>query len=200
MNYREEQGDEVDEENSFKVGSINDVDGEAGGDPELGRGDILSAPDAMALDPEGYKRHFDFYLKYYSTKMRIQGGQAPSNHPVQMLLGKQPAPVPSSAHPVQMLLKASPSTSTPPVPFSHGPPAHGPSNTGSYSASQPPIYAPNYVPDFNRPPPNFSRPPPSFPTPPPPPTFGSNSSKTNQPKTNPSLTASNVEAATEIKK
>merc|ERR1712192_270636 len=96
--------------------------------PELGRGDILSAPDAMALDPEGYKRHGDFYLKYYSTKMRIQGGQAPSNHPVHMLLGKQqPAPVPSSAHPVQMLLKSSPSPSTPPVPFSHGPPAHGPS-------------------------------------------------------------------------
>merc|ERR1712192_257520 len=145
--------------------------------PELGRGDILSAPDAMALDPEGYKRHGDFYLKYYSTKMRIQGGQAPSNHPVHMLLGKQqPAPVPSSAHPVQMLLKSSPSPSTPPVPFSHGPPAHGPSNAGSYSTSQPPIYAPNYVPDFNRPPPNFSRPPPSFPTPPPP-----NFSKTSQP-------------------
>ena len=205
MNYREEQ-EEMEEKSSLKIGSINDADSEAGGDgrqdPELGRGDVLSAPDAMALDPEGYKRHFDFYLKYYSTKMRLQGGQAPSNHPVQMLLGKQPAPVPS-AHPVQMLLKASPSPSTPPVPFSHGPPAHGPLNAGSRSTSQPPIYAPNYVPDFNRPPPNFSRPPPSFPTPPPP-TFGTNFSKTSQPppfvKGNPSLTASNVEAATEIKK
>merc|ERR1712192_352138 len=123
--------------------------------------------------------------------MGIQGGQAPSNHPVQMLLGKQPAPVPSSAHPVQMLLKASPAPSTPPVPFSHGP-----SNAGSYSTSQSPVFAPNYVPDFNRPPPNFSRPPPSFPAPPPP-----NFSKTSQqPPSSPSLTASNVEAATEIKK
>merc|ERR1712037_752079 len=101
-----------------------ETEGDGGQELELGRGDILSAPDAMALDPEGYKRHFDFYLKYYSTKMRLQGGQAPSNHPVQMLLGKQTGP-PPSAHPVQMLVKSIPSPLPPPAPFSRGPLAHG---------------------------------------------------------------------------
>ena len=195
MNYREEE--EVEEDSSLKADNYEAAGGHDGGqDPELGRGDVLSAPDAMALDPEGYKRHFDFYLKYYSTKMRLQGGQAPSNHPVQMLLGKQTAP----AHPVQMLLKSTPSPMAPPAPFSHGPPPdlHGPPHAGSFSGPRapPPVYAPNYVPDFNRPPPNFSQPPPSFSTPPPnfrsnPPPFA---------KGNPSLTASNVEAATAIKK
>ena len=201
MNYREEQ-EEVEEESSSKIGSINDADVETGGDcrqdPELGRGDILSAPDAMALDPEGYKRHFDFYLKYYSTKMRLQGGQAPSNHPVQMLLGKQTGP-PPSAHPVQMLLKPTPSPLQSPAPFSHGQLSHGPVNAGTYSQPKapPPVFSANYVPDFNRPPPNFSQPPPSFPAPPP------NISKTTPrpcARGSPSLTASNVEAATTIKK
>ena len=197
MNYREAEED-VEEESGMKVDSVTAVDGETVGDGgqelELGRGDILSAPDAMALDPEGYKRHFDFYLKYYSTKMRLQGGQAPSNHPVQMLLGKQTGP-PPSAHPVQMLLKSTPSPLPPPAPFSRGPLAHGRSNAGTYSQPKAPapVFSANYVPDFNRPPPNFSRPPPSFPT----------TSKTTPPpcaRGSPSLTASNVEAATTIKK
>merc|ERR1719500_2169024 len=197
MNYREEEEVGEDESN-MKVDLVTAADGEAGGDsrqdPELGRGDILSAPDAMALDPEGYKRHFDFYLKYYSTKMRLQGGQAPSNHPVQMLLGKQTGP-PPSAHPVQMLLKPTPSPLQSPAPFSHGQLSHGPVNAGTYSQpkASAPVFSANYVPDFNRPPPNFSRPPPSFPT----------TSKTTPPpcaRGSPSLTASNVEAATTIKK
>merc|ERR1712029_1114271 len=103
-----EEEDEIEESDNTRVESANaagEIEGDARQGSELGRGDVLSATDAMALDPEGYKRHFDFYLKYYSTKMRLQGGQAPSNHPVQMLLGKQTAP----AHPVQMLLKSTPS-------------------------------------------------------------------------------------------
>jgi len=203
MNYREKEEDDMEDGSSMKVDSVIAADdGETGGlsggvqDPELGRGDILSAPDAMALDPEGYKRHFDFYLKYYSTKMRLQG--APSNHPVQMLLGKQTGP-PPSAHPVQMLLKPGPSPLLPPAPFSHGP--------GTYSQPKvpPPIFSANYVPDFNRPPPNFSRPPPSFPAPPPninkvtpPPNISQTPSYARSSPS--SLSASNVEAATSIKK
>ena len=201
MNYREDL-EEEEEQSSVQADSNaggEAVDDDEGKRSELGRGDVLSAPDAMALDPEGYKRHFDFYLKYYSTKMRLQGGQAPSNHPVQMLLSKQTALAPS-AHPVQMLLKSTPPPMIPPAPFSRmPPPGSGPSSAATYSAFQPkvppPVFSANYVPDFNRPPPNFNRPPPSFSTPPP--NFGPNSACD---KGNPSVTASNVEAATVIKK
>merc|ERR1719462_1067141 len=203
MNYREEE--EVEEESSLKADNFEAAGGHDGGqDPELGRGDVLSAPDAMALDPEGYKRHFDFYLKYYSNKMRLQGGQASSNHPVQMLLGKQSAPT-ASAHPVHMLLSSTPPPKAlPPAPFSHNAPPALPLNAGAPPPFQPrvppPVFSANYVPDFNRPPPNFSQPPPSFHNP-----SSISASNSNQitPPTltnSPSLTASNVEAATEIKK
>ena len=208
MNYREEEEeDEIEESDNTRVESANaagEIEGDARQGSELGRGDVLSATDAMALDPEGYKRHFDFYLKYYSNKMRLQGGQASSNHPVQMLLGKQSAPA-QSAHPVHMLLSSTPPpTALPPAPFSHNVPSAIHSNAGARPPFQPrvppPVFSANYVPDFNRPPPNFSKPPPPFHNPS---SFSASNSNqiTPPPSTNsPSLSASNVEAATEIKK
>merc|ERR1719242_2912783 len=39
----------------------------------LGVGDVMSQTEAMQADPESYKKYFDFYLKYYTTKYAQHG-------------------------------------------------------------------------------------------------------------------------------
>jgi len=152
-NYREEQ-DGPQKEEEEKVG---EGEGEAE-EEEEGRPLISSASAARAADPEAYQRHFDFYLKYYSAKARLQGG-APATQ--------------ATSHPVQRLLHTSPHTPplhTSPHTSSHRPPPHT-QPTFRHPTTSP--FPPNYVPDFNRPPPTFSQPPPtprappSLPQPPP---------------------------------
>merc|ERR1711962_1223894 len=121
-----------------------------------------------------------------------------------MLLGKQSAPG-QSAHPVHMLLNSpSPPTALPPAPFAHNVPSALHTNAGARPPFQPrvppPVFSANYVPDFNRPPPNFSQPPPSIHNPS---SFSVSNPNQITPSTSTnssSLSASNVEAATEIKK
>jgi len=141
-NYREEQDGPQKEEEEEKVDEeVKEVEEEEEGAPL-----ITSASAAQAADPEAYQRHFDFYLKYYSAKARLQGGAPPTSAP---------------SHPVQRLLLPSPHT--PLLPSSlHTSPHHPPPST------QPPfrhpttsLFPPNYVPDFNRPPPSLPQPPPT---------------------------------------
>merc|ERR1719318_2233011 len=114
-----------------------------------------------------------------------------------MLLGKQTVPT-ATTHPVHMLLSPTPPpTALPPAPFSHNVPSALHSNTGARPPFQPrvppPVFSANYAPDFSQPPPSFHNPSSSSV---PHPSKITPSLSTNSP----SLTASNVEAAGEIKK
>ena len=56
----------------------------------LGVGDVMSQTEAMQADPEAYKKYFDFYLKYYTSKY-AQHGVGPED------TAPPPASVPFSA-------------------------------------------------------------------------------------------------------
>ena len=203
MNYREEQDlclEEPPEQEEQRPGQQ-----EPGSCQEaVTVGDVMSDTEAMAADPEAYKQYFDFYLKYYSTKYKVQGaappGSAPLSHPAQLLLNRphgpppphqfrpQGTPPPHQFHappPSQQFHAPPPFQANYRPDFNRPPPSYGPPPSG-YPARSAPPFTPSSSPNFSRPPPpsqpNYFRPPPSLPPP------------------SSSLNASNVASAQNIKK
>ena len=112
----------------------------------VGLGEVMSQTEDMQSDPEAYKKYFDFYLKYYTTKYAKHGVSPEDSVPV--------PPTPKSAPP-----KAN--TNTFPKRATQTPPQHPPL----------PSFPKNVPPPQHPPSPSFPRnvPPPSMPRTVPPP-------------------------------
>ena len=107
----------------------------------VGLGEVMSQTEDMQSDPEAYKKYFDFYLKYYTTKYAKHGVSAEDSLP--------PKPPPSAPPKVNSNTFPNRNRGTPTPSFPRTlPPSQGPS-VSSMPRTVPPSQKRNFIRENN---------------------------------------------------